>query len=61
MAETIREPNVFGLGARDAELVAEDLDDGGDAPEGEAAVTAEAGDGGPGRADPVVGEPGVEG
>ena len=61
MAKSVREPDVFGLGARDPELVAEDLDDGGDAAEGEAAVAAEAGDGGPGRADPVVGEPGVEG
>ena len=61
MAETVREPDVFGLRAGEAELVAEDLHDGGYAAEGEAAVAAEAGDGGPGRADPIKVEPGVEG
>ena len=34
MAETVREPNVFGLRAGEAELVAEDLHDGGYAAEG---------------------------
>ena len=43
MAEARSEPDVFGVGVWSAELVAEDLDDGGDASEGEAAVATVAG------------------
>lgn len=53
MAEAVREPNVFGLGTREAELMAEDLHDGGDATEGETPVASEAGYRGPRGTDPV--------
>ena len=60
VAEAVAEPGVLGLGIVDPLLVSQDVGDGADAAEGETAVAAVAGGRVPGRADPVVGEPGVE-
>lgn len=59
-----RQPYVLGIRVRNPGLLPQDLNDGGDAAEGEAAVAAEAGVGRPGGADVVVLQPvgeGVEG
>lgn len=56
-----RQPYVLGVGMRDPGLLPQDLNDRGDAAEGEAAVAAEAGVGRPGGADVVVLQPAVEG
>ena len=57
MAQPRGQPDVFWVRVRQAGLLPQDVDDGADAPKGEAAVAAVAGGGRPGRADVVVGEP----
>ena len=53
MSQSTRQPHILGVCMREAGVVLQDLDDGGDAAEGEAAVAAEAGPGVPGGAEPA--------